>query len=187
MKSLLLHICCAPCSAYTVPALKEEGVTVHGYYFNPNIHPFSEYLRRSEALSLYQSTLGIDVHFSDEYHPENYFSAVLEDFRDRCRHCYLLRLTATAREAKRQGCDAFTTTLLYSIYQNHDLLLELGDAVAEKEGVPFHYRDLREGWQEGGATYRTSGLYRQNYCGCLFSEKERIEHKRMRKEQQAGP
>lgn len=183
MKSLLLHVCCAPCSAFSVPALREEGFTVSGYFYNPNIHPFPEYLRRSEALSLYQPELGIDIHFDEDYKPEDYFRAALEDFDDRCRGCYTLRLTAAAREAKRQGRDAFTSTLLFSIYQNHDLLQAVGGEVADREGVAFHYRDLREGWQEGGATYRESGLYRQNYCGCIFSEKERIEHKKHRKEQ----
>jgi predicted adenine nucleotide alpha hydrolase (AANH) superfamily ATPase len=185
-KSLLLHVCCAPCSAFSVPALREEGFTVSGYFYNPNIHPFPEYLRRSEALSLYQPDLGIDIHFDEDYQLEDYFRAALDNFDERCRGCYTLRLTAAAREAKRQGCDAFTSTLLFSIYQNHDLLRAVGGEVGESEGVAFHYRDLREGWQEGGSTYRASGLYRQNYCGCLFSEKERIERKKVRKEK-AGP
>lgn len=183
MRSLLLHICCAPCSAYSVPALREEGFTVHGLFYNPNIHPFPEYLRRSEALSLYQPELDIDIHFNEEYHPEDYFRAALEKFEDRCRGCYTLRLTRAAQEAKAQGCDAFTSTLLFSIYQDHELLLEVGEEVAEREEVDFYYRDLRDGWKEGGETYRGSGLYRQNYCGCLFSEKERIERKKVRKEQ----
>jgi len=181
MKNLYLHICCAPCSAYSVPALQKEGFRVRGFFNNPNIHPFSEYLRRSEALSVYQPDLGIDVDYADSYRPEEYFAAVIDSLDERCRHCYELRLRSTAREARRRKSDAFSTTLLFSIYQKHDLLRQVGERIGEEEGVPFLYRDLRPGWEEGGRGYRETGLYRQNYCGCIFSEKERIEHKRMRK------
>ena len=150
---------------------------MEGYFYNPNIHPFPEYLRRFEALSLYQEELGIPVRYAEAYRPEEYFRAVLEDLENRCRRCYELRLRATAREAARHGAAAFSTTLLFSVYQKHDLLREAGERVAAEEGVPFLYRDLRPGWEEGGRRYRERGLYRQNYCGCLFSEKERIENK----------
>jgi predicted adenine nucleotide alpha hydrolase (AANH) superfamily ATPase len=182
MKNLYLHICCAPCSAWSVPALRKEGLQVRGCFFNPNIHPFSEYLRRSEALSIYQSDLGIEVDYAQDYRPEEYFTAVIDSLDERCRHCYELRLRFTARQARRRKCDAFSTTLLFSIYQKHDLLREVGERIGEEEGVAFLYRDLRPGWEEGGRSYRETGLYRQNYCGCIFSEKERIEHKRMAKE-----
>ena len=181
MTSLYLHICCAPCSAYSVPALQEEGFQVRGYFYNPNIHPFPEYLRRSEALTIYQSDLGIDVDYADDYRPEEYFAAVIDSLDERCRRCYELRLRSTARRARQHNCGAFSTTLLYSVYQQHDLLRRTGERIGEEEGIPFHYRDLRPGWEEGGRRYRDSGLYRQNYCGCIFSEKERIEHKRKRK------
>jgi predicted adenine nucleotide alpha hydrolase (AANH) superfamily ATPase len=180
MKNLYLHICCAPCSAWSVPALREEGFQVRGYFYNPNIHPFSEYLRRSEALSSYQSDLGIDIDYARDYRPEEYFIAVIDSLDERCRHCYELRLRSTAREARRRKSDAFSTTLLFSVYQKHDLLREAGERIGKEEGVPFLYRDLRPGWEEGGRSYRETGLYRQNYCGCIFSEKERIEHKLMR-------
>ncbi len=178
MSDLLLHICCAPCSAWSVPALEEEGFYVRGYFFNPNIHPFSEYLRRREALTIFRPELGIDVDFAPDYTPEEYFRAVAFHEEDRCRHCYEIRLRSTARHARRANIAAFTTTLLYSIYQKHDLLREVGERVAGEEGVAFVYRDLRPGWQEGGRRYGTTGLYRQNYCGCIFSEKEGIERRR---------
>ena len=178
MTSLYLHICCAPCAAFSVPALQEEGLQVRGYFHNPNIHPFPEYLRRSEALTIYQSDLGIDVDYADDYRPEEYFAAVIDSLDERCRHCYELRLRSTAREARRRKSDAFSTTLLFSIYQKHDLLREVGEKIAGEESVTFLYRDLRPGWREGHDLYRPSGLYRQNYCGCVFSEKERLERKK---------
>ena len=139
----------------------------------PNIHPQLEYLRRAESLREYEELLGINIDFSKGYNCREYFEAVLSHQDDRCRHCYALRLRATAREAKRRRSDAFTTTLLYSIYQKHELLKQVGEGIGSEEGIPFLYRDLRTGWQEGCDRYRESGLYRQSYCGCVFSEKER--------------
>jgi predicted adenine nucleotide alpha hydrolase (AANH) superfamily ATPase len=188
MKKLLLHVCCAPCSAYSVTALQEKGYAVRGHFDNPNIHPFPEYLLRSEALSLYSDDLGIDVDFADDYRPEEYFRVVVDNMEDRCRHCYTLRLTSAARRAREIKFDAFSTTLLYSIYQDSSLLREVGEKVAAAEGVPFAYHNLRLGWDEGCRTYKETGLYRQNYCGCIFSEKERMEarERRMKEEKAAS-
>lgn len=177
MNRLLLHICCAPCSAYSVPTLREEGLEVTGYFYNPNIHPEVEYERREEALREYRDFLGINVEFP-EYHCREYFSAVPSTGRDRCVSCYELRLRATAREARRREMEAFSTTLLHSIYQKHHLLRGIAERVGREEGVDFLYRDLRAGWREGHDRYRPSGLYRQKYCGCVFSEKERLERRR---------
>jgi hypothetical protein len=96
---------------------------------------------------------------------------------DRCRRCYELRLRATAREARRLGFASFSTTLLYSIHQKHDLVRAVGEEVARAEGMAFLSRDLRGGWREGGRRYRESGLYRQRYCGCLASARERDERR----------
>jgi predicted adenine nucleotide alpha hydrolase (AANH) superfamily ATPase len=94
---------------------------------------------------------------------------------DRCRHCYRLRLARTAEAAKEGHFDAFTTTLLYSRFQKHELIRSIGDAVAEMQGIPFLYRDFREGWSEGIRISKTLGMYRQRYCGCIYSEKDRSE------------
>ncbi len=177
MNRLLLHICCAPCSAFSVPALREEGLEVTGFFYNPNIHPEIENERREEALREYQPFLDIDIEFP-EYNCGEYFSALPSTGQDRCISCYELRLRATAREARRREMEAFSTTLLYSIYQKHHLLRGIAGRIGREEGVAFVYRDLRTGWQEGHDRYRPSGLYRQNYCGCVFSEKERIERKK---------
>lgn len=92
---------------------------------------------------------------------------------DRCRHCYRLRLARTAEIAKKGRFDAFTTTLLYSRFQKHDLIRSIGDTVAGMQGIPFLYRDFREGWSEGVRISKELGMYRQQYCGCIYSEKDR--------------
>jgi predicted adenine nucleotide alpha hydrolase (AANH) superfamily ATPase len=86
-----------------------------------------------------------------------------------------MRLDVTAKLAESRGFDAFSTTLLYSRFQKHDLLKSMGEAAAEEHGVPFLYKDWRKGWNRGIKVYRKTGLYRQKYCGCIYSEKERAE------------
>ena len=92
---------------------------------------------------------------------------------DRCRMCYTWRLGQTARFASENGFSAFSSTLFYSIYQQHDLMREIAERFAERYGVEFYYEDFRSGWQEGIDISREMGLYRQGYCGCVFSEEER--------------
>lgn len=170
---LLLHVCCAPCAAYPVPALRALASSLTGFFFNPNIRPAEEHQRRLDALERYAPALGLDlvvVVGPDAAAPS---APAGRPGDDRCRHCYELRLRATAREARRGGFDSFSTTLLYSIHQKHELVRTVATEVALAEGVPFLYRDLREGWVEGGRSYRESGLYRQRYCGCLASKLER--------------
>jgi hypothetical protein len=151
---------------------------VTGFFYNPNIHPAEEHARRRDALERYAPSLGIELLFGADDGPEAWFAAVAAGEEERCRHCFELRLGTTAREAKRRGDEAFSTTLLYSIFQKHDLIREAGEAVERREGVRFLYRDLRPGWQEGYERYRAAGLYRQRYCGCVFSEGERRARRR---------
>ena len=169
---LLLHVCCAPCAAYPVPAFREQGQQVTGFFFNPNIQPDDEHARRLDALESFSPALGLDLVIAAAPGGDS-GSAAAGRADERCRRCYELRLRATAREARRSGFDAFSTTLLYSIHQKHELVRAVATEVARAEGVPFFYRDLREGWVEGGRSYRESGLYRQRYCGCLLSKLER--------------
>ena len=93
---------------------------------------------------------------------------------ERCRRCYQMRLARTAKVAARDGFDAFSTTLLISPHQDQDLLREVGEAVAEGHGVEFHYENFRRGWSERGRLTREHDLYRQQYCGCVYSEWERF-------------
>lgn len=148
------------------------GVT--GFYYNPNIHPLQEYLRRREGVVQVAERLGIDVIFKDgEYDPQLWFRGVAFRESNRCLPCYSLRLERTLSIARRGGFDAFTTTLLYSKFQKHDVIRALGTDMAAGSGVDFFYQDFRLGWSEGISRSREWGIYRQQYCGCLYSEFER--------------
>jgi predicted adenine nucleotide alpha hydrolase (AANH) superfamily ATPase len=144
-----------------------------GFFYNPNIHPYQEYQRRLEALKEYEKRSGVQVIYRDEYSLEDFLRGVTFREEERCRFCYHLRLDATAKVAKRGKFDAFTSTLLHSKHQDHQLICEIGQAVGKREGVQFLYRDFREGWGEALEESKALGLYRQNYCGCIYSEKER--------------
>lgn len=170
---VLLHTCCGPCSIHPLEVLRGEGHTVYGYYYNPNIHPYSEYRRRRETLEAYAGAQEWKVIFAPDYPLETYFREVVYREGERCRFCYRMRLREAARMARRGKFDAFSTTLLVSPYQKHELILETGEAAGAEYGVPFLYRDFRGGYREAVHRSRALGMYRQQYCGCVFSEKER--------------
>jgi len=171
---ILLHACCAPCLVMPLDDLRSGGHEVTALFFNPNIHPYTEYLRRLDAFHVYARDH--DLHVLAEPHEEGMEEWLREvAFREsqRCRICFALRLEKTALLASAEGFDAFSTTLLYSRFQNHELLKSTCEAVSERYSVPFVYRDWRAAWNEGVKRYRKIGLYRQKYCGCIYSEKER--------------
>jgi len=170
---VLVHICCANCLIYPLKVLREEGDEVMGFFYNPNIHPYQEYQRRLQTVKEYEKQAGIKVIYRDEYDLEEFLRGVAFREEERCRFCHHLRLEATAQVAKKGKFDAFTSTLLHSKHQNHELIREMGEAAGAKHGVTFLYRDFREGWREGIEESKALGLYRQNYCGCIYSEKER--------------
>jgi predicted adenine nucleotide alpha hydrolase (AANH) superfamily ATPase len=172
MNNVFLHICCAPCSVYPVQTLKTENVSIIGFFFNPNIQPSREYMKRRESLQAFSAAEELEMIWAP-YEMEFFFDNVKHS-KERCRLCYELRLERTAREAVKYGCGSYSTTLLYSKRQNHELIKEIGYAVGEKYGVNFFYKDFRNGWEEGVEKSKKLGLYRQNYCGCVFSEKERF-------------
>jgi predicted adenine nucleotide alpha hydrolase (AANH) superfamily ATPase len=171
---ILLHICCGPCTIYPLRILREIGHDLTGYYFNPNIHPYLEYRRREETLAAYAGEKGLSVIRAEDYGMETFFRMVAGRESERCRLCYTIRLQETARKAKEGGFDGFTTTLLYSRFQKHDLIREVGDRLGRENNIPFLYVDFREGWEEGVRFSRELGMYRQPYCGCIYSEKERF-------------
>lgn len=170
---LLLHICCAPCSIVPVDYLKEKGYDLEGYFFNPNIHPYLEWRKRKETLMEYARQTGLPLVVDEEYRVEDFFRAVAHREDDRCRFCYSLRLQKAAAAAREGGFDGFTTTLLVSPYQKHELIREAGEAAAARHNVVFHYFDFRPGYKEGVRHSKEMGMYRQQYCGCLYSERER--------------
>lgn len=171
---IMVHTCCAPCGTYVFKRLGEEGHRLKALYFNPNIHPDVEHERRRETLETYVRRIGLEVTFED-YEPQAYWDAIgTERNRPaRCERCYRLRLERTAEAARDSGCDAYTTTLLISPYQDHDRLAAIGHEVAAAKGIPFHYEDYRTGYRESRNLAKEAGLYRQRYCGCIFSVEER--------------
>ncbi len=171
---LLLHICCAPCSIYPLRILREQSAEVMGYFYRSNIHPFTECMRRQQTLQEYCDRLGVRLIVDPAYDLEHFLRQVVYRETERCRFCYHDRLRATALIAKRGRFDAFSTTLLYSRFQKHDLIRSIAQDVARTVGIAFFYQDFREGWQEGIAESRRLGMYRQPYCGCILSEKERF-------------
>ena len=170
MPDLLLHICCAPCLCWPHHVLTGEGARIAGLWFNPNIHPYTEYAKRRDAVRSFASAAGMEVAYIDEYPLEQTLQALAQE---RCAACYRIRLERTARHASEHGFAAFSTTLLYSIYQQHDLVRESGLRAADAHRVEFRYRDFRPGWERGREMVRSLGLYRQKYCGCIFSERDR--------------
>ncbi len=156
--------------------LREEGHTVTGLFFNPNIHPLQEYLRRRTALLEAAARLDLPLILLDkEYDPQRWFREVTLREPSRCRICHALRLEKTRSVAKRGGFDAFSTTLLYSRQQQHESLAALGRDLAGQGAPVFLYRDFRPCWEQGIALSQSWGLYRQSYCGCLYSEFERYQ------------
>ncbi|MCF0124298.1 MAG: epoxyqueuosine reductase QueH [Clostridia bacterium] len=171
---LLLHTCCAPCSVYCIDSLRNEGIEPTVYWYNPNIHPYTEYKARRDCLKQYAQNIGVNAIFEEDYGLDEFCKNVVNDLKNRCKeYCYRVRLEQTAKYAKENGYDAFSTTLLVSIYQNHDALIDVANEMAEKYGVKFLYRDFRVGFREGQAKARELGLYMQKYCGCIFSEEMR--------------
>jgi len=181
--NILLHICCAPCAIYPVERLKSSGHKLAGLFYNPNIHPYSEYLKRKGEVEKYSKASSINVIYGN-YDLEKYFQTVAYDgtAKDRCPECWWLRLVNTAKYAKENGFDAFTTTLLVSPYQNQDIIKTIGEDVAAKAELKFYFEDFRPGFKAAHDKAHAAGMYCQNYCGCIFSEKERIEEKDRKKQ-----
>ena len=175
---LLLHCCCAPCSIECIAALREEGLSPELLWYNPNIHPFTEYRSRRDTLVSYSSTIGAKLTLRDEYGLRQFVAAVSPDFDRRCGYCYKCRMEETARCAAENGYDGFSTTLLISPYQKHELIRETAERMAAAYGVEFIYRDFRPRFRKGQQQARELGLYIQKYCGCIFSEEERYSKKR---------
>ena len=180
---ILLHICCGPCAVYPITVMHDEGLKVRGYFNNPNIHPFREFRRRLQSAKTVADNLHLTVDYHSAYGLQEYLRQVVFHEQQRCGICYEMRLAVTARQAKALGAEAFSTTLLYSRYQKHELIRAKGELIASRYAIPFYYRDFRGGWQEGIDMAIDMKLYRQPYCGCIFSEQERYD-KKLRKRRQ---
>jgi len=168
-----MHICCAPCAIYPVKLLRQDGLETMGFFYRHNIHPFSECLRRQETLEAYAATIDLRVIYQEGYDLEGFLRSVAFRESDRCTYCYHDRLRSTALVAKRGRFDYFSSTLLYSKFQKHEAIKAIGESVGRSVGIPFLYHDFRIGWKDGIEESKRQGLYRQQYCGCIYSEKER--------------
>jgi epoxyqueuosine reductase len=170
---ILLHICCGPCSLFPLRTLRSAGHIVTGFFYNHNIHPYQEYIRRLNAAREMAERENLPLLVQDDYDLEGFLAAVAQSPQTRCAYCYESRLRATAATAVKLGFEAFSASLLYSRYQRHEEIRLLGEQIGRECGIPFFYEDFRPGWQEGIRLSKEMGLYRQQYCGCIYSEKER--------------
>lgn len=193
---LLLHICCAGCACYPLRELRKtkiegESLEITGLWYNPNIHPYAEYKNRMMTMGYFSQKENLAMVWKDEYHLEEWLEATRGESdlagtssgqgttlgywvkEKRCQRCYYLRLRKLVEEAKSREYDCFSTTLLYSKFQDHNLVKNLCQRLEEEYNVNFYYFDFRIGWKEGIEISKKMGLYRQHYCGCIFSEKER--------------
>lgn len=170
---ILIHICCAACFSAPYFHLKEEGFDIHGFWFNPNIHPYQEYLKRLETLQEFSAKEDIRMICKDEYNLDDFLQKTAFRENERCRICYYDRLKYAAIVAKKGDFEFFTTTLLYSKFQKHDMIREIGESLGKEYGIKFYYRDFRQYWKEGIKLSKELGMYRQQYCGCIYSERDR--------------
>ncbi|MBI5055249.1 MAG: epoxyqueuosine reductase QueH [Nitrospirae bacterium] len=191
---ILFHICCSNCAVYPVKLTRAEGHDFTGFWYNPNIHPSEEYQLRLDSLKKLSDDWRITMLYLDEYRPEDFFDMFniesspsiytdglfdLSDlnyvplFPERCKSCYSLRLERTAATASKEGFDAFSTTLLISPYQDFDQISITGKLLAEKYNISFYLKDFRPYFRESKCLAKELSLYRQRYCGCIFSKLER--------------
>ena len=170
---VLLHICCAPCANRPLALLQEQGHDITGFWYNPNIHPFTEYRIRRNTVREYLEEIKVPLIEQNDYALRPFIREVSENIAGRCVKCYEMRLLQTAKTAKENGFDAFTSSLFISPYQNHELMKAVAQTAADTYGVMFLYEDFRPLFREGQTFAREHGFYMQKYCGCVFSEEER--------------
>ncbi|RJQ15012.1 MAG: hypothetical protein C4560_11230 [Nitrospiraceae bacterium] len=199
---ILFHICCGNCALYPIKLSRSDGHDFTGFWYNPNIHPHEEYQLRLNSLKKLSDIWHVEMIYENEYKPEEYFEHVryviarsettkqspenviasptarndnAPPFPERCKSCYRLRLEKTARSASDEGFDAFSTTLLISPYQDYDRIVTTGKELSEKHKVAFYEKDFRPHFRDAIALSKELGLYRQKYCGCVYSRQEREE------------
>lgn len=174
MSKVLVHACCAHCTAYTVEHFRQEGCDVSALWYNPNIHPYLEHQNRLAAMQALADNLSVPLIVTEGYDFVHYLRAISGHEDARCNHCFRLRLQKTAETALAQGIPTFSTSLLISPHQDHELLKRMGEEIAAGAGVSFMYADLRKRYSDSRHITKPMELYRQQYCGCLYSEYERF-------------
>ena len=174
MGKMLLHACCGPCAMYPLDLLMTEGRDLDCFWYNPNIQPQFEFDRRHGNLQKACDHYSVRLISEGEKCMEEYWLSkeYLNEFPSRCDMCYDIRMEAAAKFCADNGYESFCTTLLVSPYQQHDKIARICDMKASKYGVKFDYIDFRPGFRQGQDMVREIGLYRQKYCGCIFSLEE---------------
>jgi epoxyqueuosine reductase len=173
--SLAIHACCAHCTAYTVEHWRTQGYEVSVIWYNPNIHPYNEHLSRLEAVKALAQNLSFPLVIIEGYDFQEYFRRVAGHENARCGECLRLRLNRVAATARELGFNGFTTTALISPHMKHELIKQVGEEAEAANRVPFLYADLRKRYSDSRHITKSMELYRQQYCGCLYSEYERYE------------
>ena len=182
-QKILLHCCCAPCSISVVKNLREENIEPDLFWYNPNIHPYTEYNERRGCLKNLSQSENLKLFNAEEEYGLRFFlNEVSRDFDNHCAQCYRIRLEKTAFFAANNGYEFFSTTLLISPYQDHECIRRIGEELALKYKIEFFYRDFRPFFREGQAQARKKKFYMQKYCGCIFSEEERFAKSKQKKE-----
>ncbi len=171
--SVLIHCCCAHCAAYTTQYWRQQGYEVTALWYNPNIHPYLEHQHRLGAMKSFAQGVNLTLIVAEGYDIIDYFRQVVGHEAERCQYCFRLRLAKTVEAALEAGCNAFTTTLLISPHQKHEQIREIGNELAEEKGIDFLYADLRKRYSDSRLMTKGLSLYRQQYCGCVYSEWER--------------
>ena len=182
--NILLHICCAPCAICAVGEIRRAGHSLSGFFYNPNIHPYTEHQHRKDVVDAYAREAGLGVSYGG-YEIEKFFQNITYDeagLANRCPPCWWMRLEATVKFALANGFDTFTTTLLGSPYQDHAIIKKICEEISVSAGIGFYYNDFRTGFRDAHANAKADGIYCQNYCGCLFSERERMERRKAQSE-----
>ncbi|MFH0889509.1 MAG: epoxyqueuosine reductase QueH [Planctomycetota bacterium] len=181
MTNILLHICCGVCATGLTRKLKADGDKITGYFYNPNIHPYTEFKKRLRAVEVLAEQEKILVHYESSYGLDEFLMAVASYGKiydnNRCMKCYEIRLQKTAQKAKELGFNVFTSTLIVSPQQNQSVIKNIGENVAQNQGIVFKYEALTDLYTECKETAKKRQLYRQQYCGCIFSEYERYNTK----------
>jgi len=174
---LLLHICCAPCSTYVVDLLKKD-YNVSGYFYNPNIYPREEYKKRESEMRRYAYMIALEL-FCSEYDDERWFQITkgLENLPEggkRCSICYKIRLENTAKYAKQHGYEFIATTLSVSPHKNADEINRAGIEISKQQNIKWFAGDFKKKgrFEKSIQMSKSANLYRQSYCGCIFSLEE---------------
>jgi hypothetical protein len=190
---LLLHTCCAPCLTGSRIPFEEEGFELTAYWYNPSIHPYTEHERRLHTFQRYLFLRPMDLiqeegfeqygflkgqiqnalSSGDDADQENPQKMGTDQRKARCGFCYRKRMERTVLRAKEEGFEYFSTTMLLSKHQDHEGIRECCKEMQDESGVEFIYRDLRKQWKDSVRLSKELKLYRQPYCGCVFSEHER--------------